>query len=168
MRRTLALVTLCLLSVNCAPAGATRTAASPPSSVVAQLYHDYAWEVVFADGRAWRTLLEEPRDVLTRYFDDRLADLLEQDRRCVERTKAVCNLSGSPIWNSNDPEAKRLSIAVGSDSTDIIVTFGRSYPPPDGEVVRLTYQVVVTPSGWRIHDVRFPDGGSLVELLSTK
>ncbi|MCA2988919.1 MAG: hypothetical protein INH02_16020 [Gemmatimonas sp.] len=168
MRRTFAALFLCLLTGACAPGASSREAVSSPATVVAQLYRDYAWEIVLEDAHGWSTLLDEPRDVLTKYFDDPLVDLLEQDRRCRERTRAICTLDGSPIWYSNDPDARRLTIAGGADSTEIAVSFTRSQPPPDGEIIKLTYRMARTPRGWRVHDVRFPEGGSLVALLSAQ
>ncbi|MCZ8206446.1 hypothetical protein [Gemmatimonas sp.] len=166
MRLIFAALPLCLLTSACASGASSREEVSSPAAVVAQLYHDYAWEVVLDDARAWATLTDEPRDVLMQYFDDRLVDLLEEDQRCRERTKQICTLDGSPIWYSNDPEATRLTVAGGADSTEIAVSFTRSQPPSEGAIISLTYRMARTPRGWRVHDVRFPGGRSLVELLS--
>ena len=68
----------------------------------------------------------------------------------------------------NPDDARRLTIAGGADSTEIAVSFTRSQPPPDGEIITLTYRMARTPRGWRVHDVRFPEGGSLVALLSAQ
>ena len=80
---------------------ASQTPSTPatPVALVQQLYHDYAWEVAFSlPPRQWRGLTSEPRDILSKYFDDSLTTLILNDRACVLHVKGECNIDGSPIW----------------------------------------------------------------------
>ena len=137
-----------------------------PAAIVTQLYEDYAWEVVTTSS-ARNTLMDEPIAVLSKYFDDNLAQLIARDHECRVRTKEVCKLNGSPIWQSNDPEAFDLSVAT-NDSTSATVSFRRRYPQPIDTMVNVRYRMTRTPQGWRVVDILSDDGESLVQMLSAK
>jgi len=143
-----------------------RKAPGTPVAVVVQLYQDYAWEVVVHNPNSRTGLMDEPLDVLARYFDDRLTQLIVRDRECRVRTREVCNISGLPIWDSNDPEAFDLAVVATKDSTLVAVSFRRRYPESDGTTVRLSYRMVKTARGWRVQDIIRVDGGSLVKSLT--
>ena len=147
----------------CSPPPLTR---DTPAALITQLYEDYAWEVVTTSS-ARNTLMDEPIAVLSKYFDDNLAQLIARDHECRVRTKEVCKLNGSPIWQSNDPEAFDLSVAT-KDSTLVTVSFRRRYPQPVDTVVNVLYRMTRTPRGWRVHDIVSDDGESLVQMLSAK
>jgi hypothetical protein len=139
------------------------------AAVVQQLYRDYSWELVFfPPPRNWNVLTNEPRAVLAKYFDDDLTSLIVADQECVAREKGECNIDGSPIWGSNDPDASDLVVATTKDSTTIAVTFSRRYPPPNGTKVKLSYRMVRTSRGWRIRDIVQDDGWSFATQLKRK
>lgn len=152
-------------SLACAPEAQPVRAPDTPAAVISQLYRDYAWEVVLQPVRSSRTLFDEPREVLVKYFDDSLTVVIERDRACMERTNEVCSVSGVPIWDSSDPQAHDLLVAA-IDSVEVEVSFRRLHPLPDGEAVKLSYRMVMTARGWRVRDIVRHDGGSLVKTLS--
>jgi hypothetical protein len=143
--------------------------ANAPSAVatVAQLYKEFAWEaVVSTPDSEWRRavgLVDQPRTVLRRYFDDRLAGLWLADRTCVRRTHGECHLSFMPMWDSQDPTATGLRVLATKDSSVVTVRFWR---PGDRESVELTYRLTMTADGWRISDISSGSRWSLVALLS--
>ena len=147
----------------CSPPPLTR---DTPAALITQLYEDYAWEVVTTSS-ARNTLMDEPIAVLSKYFDDNLAQLIARDHECRVRTKEVCTLNGSPIWQSNDPEAFDLSVAT-NDSTSVTVSFRRRYPQPIDTMVNVRYRMTRTPQGWRVVDILSDDGESLVQTLSAQ
>lgn len=161
-----ALVFVALLATAALGAApAQRRPISGPVATVAQLYRDFAWEVVveepsFDD----HGLLDQPRPVLQRYFDDRLTDLWLADRTCAAKSHEICRMDFLPIWNSQDPMASGLRIAQSADSNVVGVTF-RAY---EDRTVRLTYHLTRTPRGWRIDDIRNGSEWSLRQLLSGK
>ena len=152
--------------------GTTLTAAAqdnPPSetvSVVAQLYRDFAWEVVIEEpGTPEKSLLEQPREVLTKYFDDNLTALFLKDRACVNKTGELCNLDYSPIWAAQDPAAAQLKVLDAKKPGVVIVKFRQ---PAEKKNVELSYRMTKTKQGWRISDITERSYGSLVSNLSRK
>ena len=142
--------------------------ARPSSAVltVAQLYRDFAWEAVVEEPE-WRghDLLDQPRTVLARYFDQQVVDLLLADQACESRTHQHCGLGTSPIWASQDPAATELKVLPTEDSSVVVVKFRY---PSNGESIELRYQLLHTGTGWRIHDISQGSRWSLLALLSGK
>lgn len=139
-----------------------------PVAVVEQLYRDYSWELVFfPPPDDWNVITNEPRQVLAKYFDDSLTSLIVADEACAAR-EGKCNIDGSPIWDSNDPEASELVVAATNDPATVLVTFRRGYPPPQGAMVKIFYKMVRTSNGWRIRDIVQEDGWSFVAQLKRK
>jgi hypothetical protein len=133
-------------------------------ALVAQLYREFAWEVVVEEPM-WRghAFIEQPRVALARYLDSSLTTLLLADRECERRTQGICNLDFDPIWDSQDPGATGLKVTGTRDPTVVSVRF-RQFPT--GNEVALSFHVVHTQAGWRVHDVRYPNGSSLLGILS--
>jgi hypothetical protein len=146
--------------------GADQTREDRADAIVSQLYADYAWEVVLRDNDARTALLDEPRSVLSKYFDDSLVQLIVRDAECRKRTMGACRLNGSPIWDSNDPSAHDLSVVSTNDSSIVRVEFRRRGFRGADEVVRLSYTMVKGRAGWRVKDIVRADGTSLVRVLS--
>jgi hypothetical protein len=146
-------------------APAQRRPISGPVATVAQLYRDFAWEAVVEEPSLDDYgLLNQPRSVLQRYFDDRLTDLWLADRACEAKSHEICRIDFLPIWSSQDPTASGLKIAQSADSNVVGVTF-HTY---QDRTVKLTYYLIRTPRGWRIDDIRNGSEWSLRQLLSRK
>jgi len=146
---------------------ATLSAAPPPSgpdAVVSQLYKDFAWETV-PDHAEKPGLIDQPRAVLRRYFDDGLTNLILEDRACAERTHEICRLDFSPIWDSEDPGAAGLKVSATKDPSVVRVTFRY---PGSNELMDLSYRMTKTQDGWRIHDIAYHSHASLLSLLRAK
>jgi hypothetical protein len=137
---------------------------SPGLDVVARLYRDFAWEAV-VETPTWNghELLDQPRAVLARYFDDALVRLWLADRACASRTHEICKIDFMPIWDSQDPSGTFVNIAPTRDSTLVQVELRHPYYK---EARALNYRLVKTAAGWRIHDIVRPGKWSLVSLLS--
>jgi hypothetical protein len=135
-------------------------------AVVAQLYRDFAWEAV-VDKPEWpgHSLLEQPRQVLARYFDENLAALILKDRSCVAKTHEICRLDFSPIWASQDPGASELKVSPTKDPGVVAVKFRY---PGNGEIIELSYRMSKTRIGWRVHDILYGSGSSLLSVLGSK
>jgi len=139
---------------------------SPGLDIVARLYRDYAWEAV-VENPVWHghELLDQPRGVLSRYFDDGLVRLWLADRACEARTHEICRIDFVPMWDSQDPSGSFVDITPTDDSTLVQVELHHPFHP---EPRHLNYRMVKTTSGWRIHDISLPGKWSLVDLLSKK
>jgi hypothetical protein len=144
---------------------ASATSERPPAqSVVAKLYQDYAWEVIFAEpGQVGVGLLQAPVATLGQYFTPALAASIAADQACVERTQEICQLSFSPIWAGQDPGAIGMSIEAGREPSTVQVRFTH---PATQEAVELGYTLEWTANGWRIANITAADW-NLRELLDT-
>ena len=86
-----------------------------------------------------------------------------KDDECVKREQGVCNLDFDPIYDAQDfeKEMTNLQIAAVVGQPDLFnVTFTNL------GTRTLVYRLTNTPSGWRISDIKYPEGPSLKEILS--
>lgn len=130
--------------------------------LIRSLYDAYAWEAVDGTSSSKRPFIDEPRKELLKYLEPGLASLLRKDRKCAERTRAVCKLDFAPLWGSQDPGAEQLRV-VGTTDRDVVeVKF--NYPGSDRAVL-LSYKLVETPAGLRVADITYGPGASLLRRL---
>lgn len=134
-----------------------RKSASGSIDVVAHLYRDHAWEAMAsssgpADTGFGPPIAEAPRNVLERYFEHHLVDLLQGDADCQAKHEGeVCNLDFNILFSSQDPAAIDLTVeATGKDRVMVSFTY-----PSNNEKIRIEYITAETPVGWRIKDVIF-------------
>ena len=155
-----------LLVASASSLAAQRLTSPGAVATVAQLYRDFAWEAVVEDPE-WHGhgLIDQPRAILRRYFDERLTDLWLADRACASRSRGICRLDFLPMWASQDPAATELKVLPTQDSRVVVVRFRY---PSSRDSVELRYQLVKTKSGWRIDDVSQGSRWSLKALLSGK
>jgi hypothetical protein len=100
---------------------------------------------------------------LATYFDSELTTLFLKDDECAKREQGVCNLDFDPIYDAQDfdKETANLQIAAVTGQTDLFnVTFTNL------GIRTLVYRLTNTPTGWRISDIKYPEGPSLKEILS--
>lgn len=117
--------------------------------VVERLYQDYAWETGHEQTKR-ETFFNERRAVLERYLTRSLANLVVEDQECSRRTREICQLDFSPIWDSQDPEGAKFRIL--SARPDNVVVVNVSYPGRKPRSVM--YYLTKTDLGWRIDDIR--------------
>lgn len=136
---------------------------SPQVTVVRDLYQAFAYEAVLEESAA-AGLIEQPRDVLLRYFTPGLADLLLRDQQCTISTHEICRLDFLPLWGSQDPAGATVLVKPGTSVNSVVAVL--HYPSTQME---LTFYVTQTKAGWRIQDIAY-DGGrfSLKETLGSK
>ena len=100
---------------------------------------------------------------LSNYFDKELTALFIKDAECAKREQGVCNLDFDPIYDGQDfeKETTNLQIAALAGHSELFnVTFTNL------GTRTLVYRLTNTPSGWRISDIKYPEGPSLKEILS--
>jgi hypothetical protein len=161
MRVMTTLVCLCAL--------ATTAVAQPLSGAVgfvAKLYQDFASEAIF-DSPEYATLdlFSRPKATLARYLDDDLVALVMADRACSERKREVCNLDFAPIWDAQDVAGTTVKISATKEPSRVLVELKVRDEPA---VRRLTYHMVKTPLGWRVHDIEYDSHESLVKMLKSQ
>jgi hypothetical protein len=149
---------------------ASTPAASPqttPGAVaaIARLYQDYAAEAVIdSPDLSIADLFGRPKTTLARYLDEELVALVMADRACSARTQGVCNLDFAPIWDSQDPVGTTVKISQGKDASSVLVELRAG----QADVRRLTYRMVKSAAGWRVHDIEYGSHPSLVAMLREK
>jgi hypothetical protein len=148
-------------------AAAPATAQPPGGALkaVAKLYQDFAAEAVMETAElSIPDLFGGTQTTMARYLDDRLVALVMADRACSRRTQEVCNLDFSPIWDSQDMVGVTVKIAQGKTPDRVAVEL--KFPP--NEIRTLTYVMVKTAAGWRVHDIEYAGHESLVAMLKAK
>ena len=103
------------------------------------------------------------KQTLSKYFDKELTALFLKDDECAKREQGVCNLDFDPIYDAQDfeKETTNLQIAAVAGQPDLFkVTFTNI------GTRTLVYRLMDTRSGWRISDIKYPEGPSLKEILS--
>lgn len=133
--------------------------------VIQRLYQQYLWEATDVPGGSRVPFISEARPELLKYLEPRLAEAVLQDRECAQRTQQVCRLDFSPMWASQDPGAKSLRIRQAKPGRPVVVSF--TYPG-NGERIEIEYELIQTPNGPRVRDVRYQAGPSLRKRLGVK
>jgi hypothetical protein len=144
----------------------SQTPAAPDArGAVAKVYQDFASEAVMDSPElSVADLFGRPKAAMARYLDDSLVALVMADRACSQRTQEVCNLDFAPIWDAQDPVGATVKIGEAKDPARVPVELHYPREP----VRRLTYVMVKTPAGWRIHDIEYDSHESLVAMLRKK
>jgi hypothetical protein len=163
LRSTLvSLITFALLSTSTGVVSSQQPQPNAQVAIVTQLYRDFAWEAVLFQPDL-PGLFDQPRDVLEKYFDQKLTALILQDRACAAK-QGMCNLDFLPLWDSQNPGATDLEVSQTAQSTVVSVKYRdlRS-----SKTIALSYQLTNTDQGWRISNISTSDW-SLISILSAK
>lgn len=162
IKKSISLFSLAVtLFITSAEAAQSLTSANSPETTVLKFYRDFAWEAVM-DVPGWDGLIDQPKNVLGQYFDERLTFLILRDRECAKKN-GQCRLDFLPIWASQDPGAGDLKVEKSGEADCVLVTF--RYPSTN-EKIQLKYRISETPKGWRISDIKGPDW-SLLSILES-
>jgi hypothetical protein len=140
-------------SGSAAAQGSQSTKARSPKALVVDLYRQHSVRSPFFQTRS-RTLLD-------RYFTKELGDLLWQDAR--SSGDEVGALDGDPLFNAQDMDIKKFSIAEGTvlaGAATVPVSFENF-----GAKHQIIFRLVAQRTGWKIADIAYDDGASLVEIL---
>lgn len=106
----------------------------------------------------------QPYGDTARFFVPALAQAMDRDNREAKRRNEVPTLNGDPFVDAQDWEISKLSIDVtGSGDTATARVSFQNF----GEARRVLLELVKTPAGWRITDIKAPSG-SLKALYKLK
>ena len=153
MRRAL-FISVVFISAACFGAD---TKESSPEEFISSVYRFHQ------PGGKQRSWFDDKRTLST-YFDKELTALFIKDDECKKREQGVCNLDFDPIYDAQDFDEKTTNLhvaAVAGQPGLFNVTFNNL------GTRTLVYRVTNTPSGWRISDIKYPEGPSLKEILSS-
>lgn len=151
-------VSICLPSTSFAISREYRK----PEDVVAWLYRDFSWEATMGGQFLNESLIEQPKEVLSLYFTDEMVSLIMKDRACVKATHELCNLDFDPIFVSQDPSAVDLEVSPADKSNTVHVRFRYA---SNQERVDLDFKVEKTAHGWRVSNIIYGHGKSLLKIL---
>jgi hypothetical protein len=103
------------------------------------------------------------RALLDKYFAKELADLVWEDAH--SSGDEVGSLDGDPLFNAQDMEIKNFSIAeatVMAGGANVPVSFENF-----GEKRGIVFRLVGEKARWRIADIAYDDGASLLQILKS-
>lgn len=146
-------VMLAGLSVSLAAPQGSRASNGSPRAVVVSLYNQHKKRSPFFQTRS--------RALLDKYFQKRLADLIWQDAR--SSGGEVGALDGDPLFNAQEMEITNFSVHDGTVQTPeakVLVSFENLRQKHE-----ITFQLVRNRTGWKIADIAYDDGTSLLEIL---
>lgn len=126
------------------------------TGMVEKLYADFP-----EDGTESVQILPVPE--LSKIFTPNLVSLINRDNKCAEEFGGICNLGFSIQWDSQDPTGAKVMVSQGASPEQVRVSIDGDNDPRE-----LLYIMQQTPSGWRVADIQYRDGSSLVEILSRK
>lgn len=98
--------------------------------------------------------------LLYKYFAKNLADMIHKDNVTSARTHDVGVIEGDPLYDAQDFDIKNFAIgkpSYESGKAKVPVTFENI-----GEKKKLIFVLVNGPSGWRISDIDYGEGRTLV------
>lgn len=143
-----------LILVFVAQTGAAQT----PDAVLRDLYklHDQDLK-----SNRDRILNGKSRVNLDKYFDKTLANLIWKDLTTHKDEVGV--LDFDPFYNAQDFDIKKLVVGqsnINGNRATVVVTFENS-----GRRDRLTYSLVQQNSVWKISNITYTDGSSLLKYF---
>lgn len=127
-----------------------------PDSVVQKLY------AVHKNGNG-QLFSKQSKTLIFQFFDKNLAELLWKNLTETPEDE-VGNLDFDPLYNAQDIQITRLKVAkpkITGVKANVKVSFDNY-----GTMTHVSFPMVKTPDGWRIANVVYADGSSLVKILS--
>lgn len=95
---------------------------------------------------------------LDKYFVKATADLIWKDT-----TAGTAVLNADPLYDSHDPEPKNFAVGrpkIENDTATVVVTFVNY-----GVKETVTYRLVKEDAAWKIADIEYKDGRSLLKMF---
>jgi len=135
--------------------GISSTFAQTPETTVKELYKIHDQDL---KGNNDRILSGKSRKMLDKFFDQPLADVIWKD--LTTERDGVGVLDFDPFYNAQDFDIKNFSVAkakINGSKATVVVKFTNS-----GRKDTLKYQLVRQNTGWKISDIEYTDGSSLV------
>lgn len=152
------------LLVNLLAAMAVMTAAATAETASPQAFVDSIYK--HYPGKDSKGLALSNDAVIRRYFAPPLADAIIKDFAQAHKAGEVPLLNGDPFVDAQDWEIENLKTAVKSTGASTAVATATFIMFKEPRTV--TLDLVSTPAGWRIADIRWASGGSLRALYKLK
>ena len=104
--------------------------------------------------------------LLYKYFQKSLADMIRKDTAAAAAKHEVGVIDGDPLYDAQDMEIKNFSIGTASyenGKANVPVTFENL-----GDKKKLIFVLINSRSGWRISDIDYGEGRTLVGQFKAK
>ncbi|GAB4024093.1 DUF3828 domain-containing protein [Spirosoma gilvum] len=144
---------LLILTINLFSPCLSQNPVLSPDKVVANLYQQHAKQSPFFQTKN--------RALLDTYFTKKLADLIWKDAHGPK--DEVGAIDGDPLYNAQDMEIKKFVIQparVQGTKATVPVTFENF-----GQKQKVVFSLIQEPKGWRIENIGYADGYSLLKIL---
>jgi sporulation and spore germination protein len=152
--QTLLIVVTTIAGLNLPAAAQQRSRSiASPDAVVAALYRQHKKHSPFFQTR--------DRALVDRYFQKILADLIWKD--AINSKGEVGAIDGDPLFNAQDMEITNFGIhkpASRKGLAVVTVSFENF-----GKKQEIVFLLGSTPSGWKIFDIHYNDGATLLGIL---
>lgn len=151
--KSIVLIAALFLFTSLTVRATTKVPQPTPEVVVANLYKQHKKASPFFQTRS--------RAILDKYFDKQLADLLWKDANT--KREDVGPLNGDPLYNAQDMEIKKFVIgkaAITGKAAKLKVSFVNFDRNEE-----ILFDLVSTPAGWRVSNLTYADGTTLIGIL---
>ena len=146
-------------NANAEPAGTPASASAESQTaaaeaLVADLYKQH-------DAKKSPFFQTKNRVLVDKYFTKSLADLIWKD--ATSSKGEVGAIDGDPLYNAQDMEIKNFAVGRGDvkgDTANVPVTFTNF-----GEKKTITFALKQVSGAWKIDDIKYGDGDSLMKWL---
>lgn len=131
-------------------------AQTSPDGVVKSLY------TAHKNGRG-NIFTKQSKEILHKFFDQKLADLIWKELNHQPEDE-VGNLDFDPLYNAQDIQISKFKIGkpkVAGNKATVLVTFDNG-----GRHNLLTFPLIKTGAGWKIQNINYEDGSTLIKILS--
>jgi Protein of unknown function (DUF3828) len=102
----------------------------------------------------------EDRALVERFFDKPLADAIRKD--AADAKGEVGAMDADPLYDAQDMDIKKFAIGAAEmtgETAKVVVSFENL-----GEKTAVTYLLVKRAVGWRISDIQYGEGPSLLAI----
>lgn len=146
-------------NANAEPVGTPASAAAQSETaaaeaLIADLYKQH-------DAKRSPFFQTKNRALVDKYFTKSTADLIWKD--ATNSKGEVGAIDGDPLYNSQDMEIKNFAVGKGEvkgDTATVAVTFTNF-----GQKTTVTYALKQVNGAWKIDDIKYVDGDSLMKWL---
>lgn len=136
------------------PSAGAAEAVTTPEALVADLYKAH-------DGKKSPFFQTKDRALVDKYFTKSTADLIWKD--AISSKGEVGALEGDPLYAAQDTQIKNFAIGKGDvkgDNATVAVNF-TNY----GQKNTVTFLLKMVNGGWKIDDIIWPEGTSMVKVI---
>jgi Protein of unknown function (DUF3828) len=131
-----------------------------PDALVREVYKVHG-EYMKVAGPKDRIMSGKSRVYLDKYFDKKLADLIWKD--LTTHTNDIGVIDMDIFYNTQDPLIKNVVVAPATfegDNANVRVSFTNA-----GAKETVTYSVVKEKGKWKIHDIKYANGDTLLKYF---